>query len=351
MNILRGKLSSSSSLPLFSIPESEERRESPLVSLSLSSNSGSSLDLSLSSNSRSSSNSILLDERELEDDDDGCPKVIDFYTKEYQKKSPVILLITTRNIDAIDANDAQRVPRVQDARRVQYDDKIVEYDPIAEDVSGRAKDIKKKKPKSESYDYNDTPTEKEKKKEKYDKLTPYKNVILIIFYINLKFELILILYKKLLGFYTIFKRTINFEPFKENMTMLINVDNNSDNKKSFYYNRTFIENLKSNIDNKKIIKDELNKHEINTISIKREIKFQTAEINKFLFWIYHMAESENSENLEESQKIKNVSTEFENNTKKYYNFNDRIIKKFSKEEKKNSPNKSKCLKFWSIRKD
>jgi len=256
-----------------------------------------------------------------------CPKLINFYSDYYQQNSKVILFIAMLDTNAKDVQDAQYVKDFKDVQ--DFKD--------AQD----AKDIKKHKPKSESYDYNDTPSKKSKEKEKYDELTTYKYVVLIICYINLKFDCISILYTNLFGIFKIFNKNINLGDFKDNMIRLIIDIEKPDDEKLFYYDVEFIKYLKKNINDKEIIKKNLNSKNINTISIKKKIMLLNDEIKKFLDWNYHMADNKY---LKYSQHIQSVSKEFENNTKKYYKFNDRIITKFSK-VKKISPNKSTCFPF------
>jgi len=266
-----------------------------------------------------------------ENDSINCPKLINFYSDYYQENSKVILLIAEREVYAKDAQDAKDF---KDAQYVQY---------------ANVKKIEKK-PKSESddysYDYNDTPSKKSKENEKYDELTTYKYVVLIISYINLKYDCITILYTRLFGIFQIFHKNINLKDFKDNMKRLIIDIEKPDNEKLFYYDIKIINYLIKNINDKEIIKNNLNSNKnINTISIKKKIILLNIEIGSFLDWNYHMADNINLPVSQLSQRIQSVSKEFENNTKKYYKFNDKIIKKFS-EDKKISPNESiTCLPF------
>ena len=248
-----------------------------------------------------------------------CPEQIDFYSKEYKRYSPVILLIRNLEPKKEVASEAERKVAFQEKSPDKQDDKP----PNKQHV---------KPPKSKSDSYSDTPEKsgnKSGKKEKLDMSTIYINIILIIHYVNVKYNCILVLYHEIHKIYMFFATN---ESLKNYDTQMEYYDNSSNN---IYYNIDTLDLLK-NLNNIKKIKEELDKIYINPTSIKIILRNQHIEILKFLTSISHMAGLKNENNFLNAEIVQLYEDRFNNKNKKYEKFSKKIITKF---EQKNSPEK------------
>ena len=302
--------------------EEEEEEEEKLVKELLEDYE----DSEVSKDSNESSNEYI--RKPHENGSNICPEQIDFYSNEYKKNSPVILLI--RKLEP-----KKEVASEVNIRKVAFKEKSPDKQDDKQDDKQHDKQhdkppnkqyVKQHKRKSDSY--SDTP-DKSGKKEKLDMSTIYINIILIIHYVNVKYNCIRVLYHEIHKIYMFFA---TIESLKNYYTKMEYYDNSSNN---IYYNINTLDLLK-NLNNIKKIKEELDKIYINPTSIKIILRYQHIEILKFLTSISHMAGLKNENNFLNAEIVQLYEDRFNNKNKKYKKFSKKIITKF---EQKNSPEK------------
>jgi hypothetical protein len=205
--------------------------------------------------------------------------------------------------------------------------------------SNKSDNMSRELEKSKSDSYSDTPELPKNNLKKIskiifgedqkEKLQYYINIILIIKYINIKYECVLILYKEIFQFYLLFasKEEINF--YKNNRQEYIQVSDIFFN----FYKIEKIDNYLKKLNEKNIDKELIEfLDSIDIYKVKSEIILQNFHIKYFLYSISKMTT--------QNDKFKNI---FEKNKDKYINFNNKIYYKFKK--KKEDPKKTRCLSF------